>query len=288
MYTVDFSKPLVASDRHNILGAQGVTLSVQEWGNPTGYPILFAHAFGMSYLDYLPQITSEILQHFRLITFDHRGHGGSDKPNEPTAYNNAEVFAGDFNAIITTLNLQKPVLVSHSMSGVLGGDYIAKYGDQKVGGLVLLGANTKLGTPMFETQIGAAFVDPKSQGIFSEHLYDRIAAWNFVNRFLTTAAPSQDVHDLFLAASMVTSQVFLGSILSRDEDYLPMYQVLQAPIMVVHAQDDDIVLPAAAEQLRAIRADIQNIRYDTGAHGSHWENAEHFNRELANFVSTIA
>ena len=287
MNSVNLSQPLVARDRHKIQGGQGVTLSVQEWGNPNGQPILFAHAFAMSHLDFLPQVTSKLASEFRLITFDHRGHGESAKPDRPEAYNNGDVFADDFHAIITALNLQKPVLVSHSMSGALGGDYLTKYGDRNIGGVVLVGANTKFGAPMFQTQIGAAFVDPKSRGIFSESLYDRIVAWNFVNRYLTTAPPTQEVNDLFLASSIATSQVLLGSILTRDENYLPLYQALQVPILLIHAKDDDIVLSAAAEQLLAVRPDAKHILYHSGAHAPHWENAEQFNQELANFVSTI-
>jgi non-heme chloroperoxidase len=287
MNSVDLSQPLVARDRHKIQGGQGVMLSVQEWGNPNGQPILFAHAFAMSHLDYLPQVTSELAQEFRLITFDHRGHGESDKLAIPEAYDNADVFAEDFHAIITTLNLQKPIIVAHSMSGALTGDYLNKYGDGNVGGVVLLAANTKLGTAMFQTQIGAAFVDPRSQGVFSDNLLERINAWNFVNRYLSTEPPSNETHDLFLASSMVTSQVFFNPVLTREQNYLPLYQRLQIPVLLIHAQDDDIVLLAAAEQLLAIKPDAKYVLYELGAHGPHWENAADFNQQLVSFAGAM-
>jgi pimeloyl-ACP methyl ester carboxylesterase len=85
MNSVNLSQPLVARDRHKIQGGQGVMLSIQEWGNPNGQPILFAHAFAMSHLDFLPQFTSHLASEFRLITFDHRGHGESEKPDRPEA-----------------------------------------------------------------------------------------------------------------------------------------------------------------------------------------------------------
>jgi pimeloyl-ACP methyl ester carboxylesterase len=72
-----------------------------------------------------------------------------------------------------------------------------------------------------------------------------------------------------------------------DEDYLPMYQALQVPILLIHAQDDDIVLPAAAEQMLAIRPNTNYVLYNSGAHAPHWENAEQFNQELVSFVSAI-
>ena len=285
MYSVNLSQPIVAHDRHKIQGAKNATLFVQEWGNPHGQPILFAHAFAMNHLDYLPQVTSHLAREFRLITFDHRGHGESDKPANPEAYDNSEVFAEDFHAIVSTLNLQKPVIVAHSMSGALTGDYLAKYGDGNVGGVVLLAANTKLGTAMFQTQIGAAFVDSRSQGVFSNNLLERINAWNFVNRYLSTEPPSSETHDIFLASSIAASQVFFNPVLTRDANYLPLYQGLQVPILLIHAKDDDIVLPAAAEQLLAVRPNTRYVLYNSGAHAPHWENAEQFNQELVNFVN---
>jgi NADPH:quinone reductase-like Zn-dependent oxidoreductase len=108
-------------DRLKVTGAQGVMLSVQEWGNPNGQPILFCHAYGMSHLAWLPQVTSDLAQEFRLVTFDHRGHGESDKPLTADSYNQRDLFADDIQAIITQLNLKNIVLVGHSMSGVLLG-----------------------------------------------------------------------------------------------------------------------------------------------------------------------
>jgi non-heme chloroperoxidase len=92
MYSVDLSHPVVARNRHKIQGGQGVKLSVQEWGNPNGQPILFAHFFAANHLGWLPQVSSKLATEFRLITFDHRGHGESDKPDDPEAYSTGEVF----------------------------------------------------------------------------------------------------------------------------------------------------------------------------------------------------
>ncbi|MGL5835382.1 MAG: alpha/beta fold hydrolase [Waterburya sp.] len=103
MYSINLSQPITARARHKVQGGQGVTLSVQEWGNREGHPILFAHAYGMSYLDWLAQVTSKLADEFRLITFDHRGHGESDKPLTEDAYNSRDLFADDLNAIITQL-----------------------------------------------------------------------------------------------------------------------------------------------------------------------------------------
>lgn len=176
MNSVNLSEPAVARNRLKVQGAQDVTLSVQEWGNLDGPAILFAHAYGMSHLAWLPQVTSELANEFRLITFDHRGHGESDKPLTEDSYNSRDLFADDIQAIVTQLNLQKFFLLGWSMSGVLVGDYLTKYGDSKISGVVLVAAANKLGTEFFTSQAGAVFTDPKMQGIFSESLYEQIGA----------------------------------------------------------------------------------------------------------------
>jgi non-heme chloroperoxidase len=284
MYSLNLSQPITPRDRIKVTGGGGVILSVQEWGNPNGQPILFAHAYGMSHLAWLSQVTGELAQEFRLVTFDHRGHGESDKPLAADSYNQRDLFADDIHAIITQLNLKNLVLVGHSMSGVLVGDYLTKYGDRNVAGVVLVGANNKLGTEMFQTQIGQAFVAPQSQAIFADSLYEQIGGWNFLNRHLTTNPMNKDAQDVILATSVLMPMVARQTIAMRDENYLSLYQHLNAPILLIHAQDDQIVLPAAPEQLQAIRPDVTYYLYEMGGHAPQWENAERFDRELAAFV----
>jgi non-heme chloroperoxidase len=174
------------------------------------------------------------------------------------------------------------------MSGALVGDYLAKYGDSNAAGVVLVAPANKLGTPMFKTQAGPVFVQPQAQGIYSESIYDQIAAFNFINRALTTNPVNSDAHNVILATSMLTPAAMRTNILMRDVDYLPLYQRLQIPILLVHAQDDRIVLPAASEELLAVRPDAKYVLYDSGGHAPHWENADRFNRELAEFARQVS
>jgi non-heme chloroperoxidase len=284
MYTINLNNPIVARDRHKVQGAEGVMLSVQEWGNPDGQPILFAHAYGTSHLAWLPQLSSSLAQEFRLITFDHRGHGESDKPLTADSYNRRDLFADDIQAIVTHLGLKQFILVGWSMSGVLVGDYLTKYGEGNIIGLVLVSAANKLGSEFFSSQAGGAFANPKTQGIFSENLYDQIGGWNVLNSYLSTHLMNQDTKDMILATSMLMPVVARGSIVMRDENYLPLYQNLTAPIFLVHAAEDQIVLSAASEQLQAVRPNVRYTRYATGGHAPHWEYWEQFNQELAQFV----
>ena len=58
----------------------GLTISAQEWGNPAGPEILFIHGFSQSHLSWIRQVNSDLAKEFRIVTYDLRGHGNSDKP----------------------------------------------------------------------------------------------------------------------------------------------------------------------------------------------------------------
>ena len=70
-----------------VTAADGLNLAVQEWGNPRGPEVLFIHGFNQAHLSWLRQVKDpQLAAEFRMITFDLRGHGSSDKPLEKERY----------------------------------------------------------------------------------------------------------------------------------------------------------------------------------------------------------
>jgi non-heme chloroperoxidase len=285
MKTFSFTQALTPRVRHLVRSSDGNQLAVQEWGDPMGRPIIFLHAYGMNHLFWHEQLADEALQKHRLITFDHRGHGESDKPLTADFYNNADVWADDLQAIVTARQIEKPILVGWSMSGALMLDYLTKYGEGNLSGLVFIAAVNKLGGPMFAAgQIGSTFAAPEAAGLFSENLTEIVPAWNFVNQALTTHPLPRAAQDLILASAMLMPHAARTSIIPRDADYASQLSTSQFPILAVHAEDDSIVSPTAMHQLKEIRPDTTTQLWQTGGHAPHWENAADFNELLNKFV----
>ncbi|CCJ75220.1 chloroperoxidase [Cronobacter muytjensii 530] len=71
---------------YTVTAPDGVTIAVQESGDPDGKPIIFLHGLLGSHLNWSRQLADPQLQRFRLITFDLRGQGLSDKPDNDNAY----------------------------------------------------------------------------------------------------------------------------------------------------------------------------------------------------------
>jgi pimeloyl-ACP methyl ester carboxylesterase len=89
-------------------------------------------------------MNSRLAEEHRLVAFDMRGHGVSDKPRD--GYNDSKLWADDVHAIIQTLDLDHPVLSGWSYGPLVFLDYVRHYGDDRLGGLQFVGAVTKLGS----------------------------------------------------------------------------------------------------------------------------------------------
>ena len=80
-----------------------------------------------------------------MIAPDLRGHGGSAKPEDPAAYSDGRLWAGDLAAVMTGLNLVSPVIVAWSYAGAVVGDYLRHCGAEAIAGINFVGAVVKLG-----------------------------------------------------------------------------------------------------------------------------------------------
>ena len=65
---------------YRVTGSRGTALAVFEYGDAVGPEILFIHGFCQCHLAWQAQVTSATLASRRMVSFDLRGHGDSDKP----------------------------------------------------------------------------------------------------------------------------------------------------------------------------------------------------------------
>jgi pimeloyl-ACP methyl ester carboxylesterase len=93
----------------------GVTLEVLEAG--AGPALLLVHGFGGAKEDFTDHVDALAARH-HVITFDHRGHGESDAPDDPAAYS-LDRLAADVLAVADALDVERFQLLGHSMGGMV-------------------------------------------------------------------------------------------------------------------------------------------------------------------------
>ncbi len=124
--------------RHRVTTPDGVELEVREWGDRAGQPLLLVTGVAQSYLSFVRQYTAPEFQSFRIVAYDPRGHGLSDKPLGDAWYQEGQRWSGDVLAVIRALRLERPVLAGWSLGGRIVRQYLVDHGDDELAGLAFL------------------------------------------------------------------------------------------------------------------------------------------------------
>src|SRR5438477_5138662 len=146
-FLVAIAQPAIAQQpKHKPISVKtpdGLTISAQGWGNPSGPEILFIHGFSQSYLSWIRQVNSDLAKEFHIVTYDLRGHGNSDKPLEPARYRDSKAWADELQAVMDATGIKRPVLAGWSYGGRIMADYLRIHGPGKLAGLNYVDAGQK-------------------------------------------------------------------------------------------------------------------------------------------------
>ncbi len=105
-----------------------------------GEPILLVHGFGSKKETWIAQF-KPFSEHFKIIRFDNRGAGKSDRPK---GVYTMEVFADDIAGLLDYLEIDKVHIIGWSLGGMIVQNFVIKYPD-RVKKMVLI--NTNYGQP---------------------------------------------------------------------------------------------------------------------------------------------
>ena len=282
-YPLNRVPPPVPIATREILGGGGVKLHAREWGNPEGPPLLFIHGWSQSDLCWLNQVRGDLAGTSRIVTFDLRGHGLSDKPPAPERYASGQLWADDIAAVIDQAGLEQPILVAWSYGGYIVADYLRAYGDAHIGGINLVGAATILRPPAFD-HIGPGLLE-NAQDMCVRDLFANIAATRRFLRACTSRPLGDDELAAALAWNMVVPSAVRGALLSRELDGSDTLERASVPVLVTHGRDDVIVLPSMAEHTLTACPAATVSWYDGVGHMPFWEAPDRFDRELADLAA---
>lgn len=261
----------------------GVGVVAQDWTAPADrrgrQDILFLHGYSQSHSCWQHQLEGPLSREFRLVTYDLRGHGDSDKPDDPAYYQDARRWADELHAVITALDLHRPVIVAWSYAGRNLMDYLSAYGESALGGIVLAGASTSTAPER---------LGPDAQWLRKMADADPAVATAATRAMLKAcfAHPLPEVEfEALLATNQRVPAQIRGYLRGRvSPDYGPVLRALQRPALVIHGEQDTINLPAmahySASQLRGAELQL----YAGVAHVPFAEAPARFDADMADFI----
>jgi len=260
----------------------GTALSGEAQGDPQAPEILFIHGLRQSRLSWEKQFADAELAGFRLVSFDLRGHGDSDKPVSFDAYSDADRWADDVAAVIDGARLRRPVLVGWSLGGFVAGAYLRKYGGSKIAGVNLVDAVTKL-SPDLLTEEAATFTDTTT----SHDLATRTAATaDFLAACFHRPPSEAEMRRMLVVNGMTARAVNEGFIKTETSDLEPVFKAYGGPILLTHGIHDRLVRIEMSERIKSIHANSELSLFPDSGHSPFYEEPVRYGQELARFVTS--
>ncbi len=128
--TTSPSRTSPLSERNETMGyvttKDGVDIFYKDWGPKDAQPIMFHHGWPLSSDDWDAQMMFFVLNGFRVVAHDRRGHGRSAQVSEG---HDMDHYAADAFAVVEHLDLKNAVHIGHSTGGGEVARYVARHGE---------------------------------------------------------------------------------------------------------------------------------------------------------------
>ena len=256
----------------------GLTISAQEWGNPQGPEILLIHGFSQSHMSWMRQVNSDLAKEFRIITYDLRGHGNSDKPDDKARYHDNKAWGDEVKAVMDAAGLKRPVLVGWSYAGRVISDYVTTHGADKLAGINFVDASIQF----FPEFVGDNLKNLPVMG--SEDMATNIAATREFVRGCFEKQPTPEDFEITLAFNMMVPPRVRGHLGGRPLDATEVMSKLKIPVLVTHGDKDRNSKLGTAEYTAKTIPGAKLSVYQGIGHAPFYEDAARFNTELTAFV----
>ncbi|MGO4670115.1 alpha/beta fold hydrolase [Bosea sp. 2RAB26] len=266
----------------------GVEIFFKDWGPKSAQPLVFHHGWPLSSDDWDAQMLFFLAQGFRVVAHDRRGHGRSSQVSEG---HDMDHYAADAAAVIEHLDLRNAVHIGHSTGGGEATRYVARHGRSRTAKLVLIGAVPPImvksdrnpgGLPI---EVFDGF--RRSLGANRSTFYTDLAAGPFYgfNRAGVEADPSL-VQNWWRQGMMGAAKAQHDGIKAFSEtDFTEDLKVIEAPALVMHGDDDQVVPIGASAPLSAklLKRATLNI-YNKLPHGMATTHANIVNKDILAFI----
>ena len=98
-----------------------------------GDPVILVHGFSDRKEHWRAQV-GDLSKHFKVIRFDNRGAGKSERPDGPYTM---EIYADDINGLLDHFKIDKTHIIGHSLGGMIVQNFALKY-SHKIEKIVLI------------------------------------------------------------------------------------------------------------------------------------------------------
>jgi non-heme chloroperoxidase len=275
-----------AGSMGTITTSDGTEIFFKDWGS--GPPIVFSHGWPLSADDWDTQLMFFLLEGYRVIAHDRRGHGRSTQTD---GGHDMDHYADDLAEVVAHLDLQDAVHVGHSTGGGEVVRYLARHGEERVAKAVLISSVPPL---MVQTEANPGGL-PKS--VFDgfqtsvatgrSQFYRDLASGPFYGFNRPGAKSSEPIIENWWRQGMMggAKAHYDGIVAFSQTDFTEDLKKISVPVLVMHGDDDQIVPYADSGPLSAELVQNGTLKtYPGFPHGMPTTEAATINADLLAFL----
>ncbi|MDO8768427.1 MAG: alpha/beta hydrolase [Burkholderiaceae bacterium] len=268
--------------------ANSVRLHIDDSGG-SGRPVVLIHGWPLSAQAWEPQVSVLQAAGYRVVAYDRRGFGRSDKPESGYSY---DTLADDLQRVMDQCELQDVTLVGFSMGGGEVARYIARHGESRLHSVVFAAAVPPCLMKAADNPDGpltpekaqqkrqalerdrSAFFDQFTKDFFSAH-----------GALQVTEAQREDAIALCHQSAQHAALACMDSFATTD--FREDLKKVTVPTLVIHG-DADAIVPIEGSGQRTHRAvpHSQLVSVSGAPHGLSVSHAQAFNDALLTFLRT--
>lgn len=249
-----------------------------------GIPVVFLHAGVADRRMWAEQMRVVADAGFHVVSYDRRGHGETETPDEPFSH------LVDLEAVLDRLDIQAAVLVGCSRGGRLAFDFAIENPNRTIG-LVLIGTSVSGDEPVEQPEEIEALEDALAYAQERGNLeqVNRIEAHMWLDGPLTKAGRVDgEARELFLDMNRIALEHEPLTQEERPESAVDAVGNITAPVLLVVG---DLDFPDIVERHEALSEELQNafaIVLEDTAHLPSLERPDLFDPLLLEFLDALS
>ncbi len=268
---------------------KNVKVHVEDTGG-SGRPVVLIHGWPLSGASWEAQVPALAAAGLRVIRYDRRGFGQSDKSSRGYDY---DTLADDLDGVLTELDLRDVSLVGFSMGGGEVARYITRHGEDRLRSVVfaaavppyLMQSDDNPEGPLTKEQAAGMTegLTKDRDGFFDQFMTEFFSAGGVLK--VTEAQRQEAVAQCRQSdqkAALACMEAF------GTTDFRPDLMKVTVPTLVLHGSADGVV-PFEGSGKRTHEAVAQSdlVMIKGAPHGCNVSHAAEFNESLVTFLTRV-
>jgi pimeloyl-ACP methyl ester carboxylesterase/predicted glycosyltransferase len=293
----DTETPAKLPDEQGVVEREGVRIHWESYG--TGGPtVLLLPTWSIIHSRNWKAQVPYLSRHFRVVIFDGRGNGFSDRPQDASAYH-AREFVADAVAVLDAARVESACVAGMSMGG-LRALLLAAGHPERVDGVFLIGPTVPLLTPPPPGRDAVGFEDELDD-------YEGWAKYNrhywlqdyrgFLEFFFSQVFPephsTKQIEDCVAWGLDTSPETLILTMLGGDSGLADVEAVealcrsIQCPAFVVHGTADAVIPVARGERVAELTGG-ELVRFEGSGHAPHVRDPVRMNLLLREFAERVS